>query len=44
VMKKTQDYLSGFARFKSEEAIHSVERYNVGGLYLLADGCQGSSE
>jgi DNA-directed RNA polymerase II subunit RPB4 len=25
-MKKTQDYLTSFARFNSKEAIHAVER------------------
>jgi hypothetical protein len=27
VMKKTQDYLTNFARFQTTEAIHAVERY-----------------
>jgi hypothetical protein len=26
VMKKTQEYLATFARFKTKEAIHAVER------------------
>ena len=26
-MKKTQEYLNSFARFKTTEAIHAVERY-----------------
>jgi hypothetical protein len=34
VMKKTQEYLTTFARFKSTEAIHSVERYV---LYLCGN-------
>ena len=28
VMKKTQEYLTTFARFKTTEAIHAVERYS----------------
>jgi DNA-directed RNA polymerase II subunit RPB4 len=28
VMKNTQEYLTTFARFKTTEAIHAVERYS----------------
>jgi DNA-directed RNA polymerase II subunit RPB4 len=34
-MKKTQEYLNNFARFKTTEAIHAVERYFPSTLRML---------
>src|SRR5277367_2502745 len=40
VMKKTQEYLSSFARFKTTEAIHAVERYFLVPWDIEVDVCR----